>query len=104
MRSKPAAVILTVGMTLIVGLLTLQFLLPAQTPDSPHQEWEYMIDSIPDSIFTTIMNLHGENGWELVFARRASNIDDTFAYEVIFKRPRVEVQGDSEDTGDDNAQ
>ena len=49
------------------------------------------------------MNLHGENGWELVFARRASGIDDNFAYEVIFKRLRVEDQGESEDTGDDNA-
>lgn len=103
MRSKPATVILTAGTTLIAGLLTLQFLLPAQTPDSPHQQWEYMIDSIPDSIFTTIMNLHGEDGWELVFARRASNIDDSFSYEVIFKRPRGEDQGESEDAGDDNA-
>ncbi len=31
----------------------------------------------------------GNDGWELVFARRANGSDERMSYEMIFKRPKV---------------
>ena len=39
--------------------------------------------------FETGMNGLGEQGWEMVFARRAPGENDRMSYEVIFKRPKV---------------
>jgi len=53
--------------------------------------WEYAIKSVPDTGFDDEMNKMGQDGWELVFARRASNgasESPSFSYEVIFKRPK----------------
>lgn len=54
--------------------------------------WDYMIQSVPDLSFDTVMNELGGAGWELVFARRASNGGSgafmVMSYECIFKRPR----------------
>lgn len=51
--------------------------------------WEYQIESVPDLSFDTTMNELGKEGWELVFARRASNpTTDDFSYECIFKRKK----------------
>jgi hypothetical protein len=60
-----------------------------QTPEPEAQtRWEYRIESPSDYSFTREMNDLGEQGWELVFARRAldSSTDD-YSYEVILKRP-----------------
>ena len=57
----------------------------------PPQKWEYRIVAIPDLLFNTKINALGADGWELVFARRASDGDTTsptMSYEVIFKRPK----------------
>lgn len=54
-------------------------------------QWEYKIESIPDRSFDQRINAMGREGWELVFARRASDGSDyspTFSYEMIFKRPK----------------
>ena len=54
-------------------------------------QWEYRIESIPDRSFDQRINAMGRDGWELVFARRASDGSDyspTFSYEMIFKRPK----------------
>jgi hypothetical protein len=54
-------------------------------------QWEYKIESLPDRSFDQRINAMGKDGWELVFARRASDGSDyspTFSYEMIFKRPR----------------
>lgn len=54
-------------------------------------QWEYRIESFPDRSFDQRVNAMGRDGWELVFARRASDGSDyspTFSYEMIFKRPR----------------
>ena len=51
--------------------------------------WEYRIESPDDYSFDTAMNELGEDGWELVFARRATNrFSDGASYEMIFKRPQ----------------
>jgi hypothetical protein len=51
--------------------------------------WEYQIESVPDLLFDTTMNELGNEGWELVFARRANDsITDDFSYECIFKRKK----------------
>src|ERR1051326_2821642 len=39
-------------------------------------EWEYRIESLPDRTFDQRINALGQEGWELVFARRASDGSD----------------------------
>lgn len=52
-------------------------------------EWEYRIESPSDVIFDLEMKQLGREGWELVFARRAtSRNSDNASYEIIFKRPK----------------
>jgi len=58
--------------------------------NSPVQ-WEYRIESFPDRSFDQRINAMGKEGWELVFARRASDGSDyspTYSYEMIFKRTK----------------
>ena len=58
-------------------------------------QWEYKIESLPDRSFDQRINAMGREGWELVFARRASDGSDyspSFSYEMIFKRPK-KVEG-----------
>jgi len=56
-----------------------------QAKQAMGQKWEYKIDSFYDKDLKTEMNVQGEAGWELVFARRALNEDEAM-YEMIFKR------------------
>jgi len=49
-------------------------------------KYEYMIVSPDDYTFTTEMNEYGEEGWQLVFARRASDSSDIMSYEIILMR------------------
>jgi hypothetical protein len=52
-------------------------------------KWEYRIESPSDSAFDTEMEKLGEEGWELVFARRATTSTGvTASYEMIFRRQR----------------
>jgi hypothetical protein len=53
-----------------------------------HPTVQYRIEDVSDSGFTKTMNELGADGWELVFARRASDdiTHSVFSYEVIFKR------------------
>ena len=50
-------------------------------------QWEYTVKSPSDSELSSALERLGDQGWELVFARRASSSAD-FSYEMIFKRPK----------------
>lgn len=55
------------------------------------KKWEYKIESPYDSSLETTLQLQGNQGWELVFARRAvtrNSSIDTARYEMIFRRPK----------------
>jgi type IV secretory pathway VirB2 component (pilin) len=54
----------------------------------PAVKWEYKLESPSDYSFTKTMNNYGEEGWELVSARRASDSSSSMSYECIFKRPK----------------
>lgn len=57
--------------------------------DPPREKWEYKIEAIQDETFDGDINTLGNQGWELVFARRASNGNKSgrdFSYEIIFKK------------------
>jgi hypothetical protein len=78
--------------SLIIFLLTVCTLLLAWNTFKPAQKWEYKIEAVPDIGFETRINNLGNEGWELVFARRASTGKELgdkteFSYEMIFKRP-----------------
>ena len=58
-------------------------------------KWEYTIQTINDDAFKESMNTLGKDGWEMVFARRASDgasYGAKFSYEVIFKRVKIEKE------------
>jgi len=58
---------------------------PVKVAVQPTQ-FEYMVDSIPDLEWSTKAQKLGEEGWELVFARRASGDGGNYMYECIFQR------------------
>ncbi len=49
-------------------------------------KWEYKLESTDDNAFEIEMNKLGDEGWELVFARRAIMPNGGATYEMIFKR------------------
>ena len=54
-------------------------------------QWEYTISSPSDAMLDGELEKLGNDGWELVFARRAVSGEGDFAtssYEMIFKRPK----------------
>lgn len=50
-------------------------------------EWEYTIESPSDSTLQMELDRLGGQGWELVFARRATSEYGSPSYEMMFKRP-----------------
>ena len=70
-----------------VLFISLMFFLFNCKPDSV-TKWEYKIESPSDYTFKSEMNVWGEDGWELVFARRATSrgYKGDPMYECIFKR------------------
>jgi len=84
------SVIIAALLFLCVALLAWPLIKPAAHTQALTQ-WEYKIVAIPDAVFEVAMNKLGEDGWELVFARRASDgssYSPQFSYEVIVKRPK----------------
>jgi hypothetical protein len=77
----------------VIGLLIVLLGVQGWMLLRPPQKWEYKILPIADEIFTTQMQQLGDEGWEIVTARRASTGPENsskpiFAYEIIFKRPK----------------
>jgi hypothetical protein len=76
---------------IIIGLLVIAIGLALWSDFKPSMKWEYKIESVPDSTFESGMSALGDEGWELVFARRASSGEGSsavFSYEMVFKRPK----------------
>jgi len=72
----------------LLSLLVLFQLLPHPTTVAS-QQWEYKIESVPDLSWDEGMSKLGNEGWELLFARRANGSDDKMSYEMIFERPKM---------------
>ncbi len=103
MNSDFASTVQALCLIIITALLAFSLAVPARVEESAEQQWEYLIQSVPDLQFTDMMTLYGRDGWELVFARRAviarsarerlqarrtgRDFEEEFAYEIIFKRP-----------------
>jgi hypothetical protein len=78
---------LTVVFGSVVVLFLIVMVIQLAQMNSP--KWEYTVESIPDSQFTSRMDGLGAKGWEAVSARRASDgasYNPTFSYEIILKR------------------
>jgi hypothetical protein len=76
---------------IIIGLLVIALALALWNTFRPNTKWEYKIEAVPDLTFERSMIALGDDGWELVSARRASSGEGTltkFSYEIIFKRPK----------------
>lgn len=73
---------------LLVALIAVSSI-NAWNTQKPAAKWEYKIESVPDTGFENTMNMLGADGWEMVFARRASQGEGSkeFRYEMIFRRP-----------------
>jgi hypothetical protein len=75
----------------IILLLLVAMGLPIFRFLKPIEQWEYRIESPSDILFDKEMKALGDDGWELVFARRASAGDEyshKVQYEMILKRPK----------------
>ena len=66
-----------------------------QIQEKPNDSFIYMTTSFPDEQLTEKLGQVGSRGWDMVFARRASNGNNyapAFFYEMIFKRRCVPGQ------------
>ena len=88
MNQKKSEIGLLVAILGCVVVLTATTLWTSARNAEP-PEWEYLVESVPDVTWTIATNKLGAEGWELVFARRASSSsrDREYSYEMIFKRP-----------------
>jgi len=67
-----------------------------RAPKTPLHQWEYAVISPADEVFVKALDTAGEQGWELVHARRATSTNSpgtlyettSASYEVILKRPK----------------
>lgn len=76
---------------IIIALLAIAVILGLWTNLKPSPKWEYKIEAVPDLSFESSMTTLGDDGWELISARRASSGEGksaVFSYEIIFKRPK----------------
>jgi len=72
---------------LLVALLGAQ-LLGLTSTQSSATRWEYKVESPDDALLDVALSRSGLDGWELVFARRATSDLGTVKYEMILKRPK----------------
>ncbi|WP_372717161.1 hypothetical protein [Novipirellula sp.] len=74
-------------------ILLLALLLAAQVfgfskTKNASTKWEYTLESPSDTSFESSLERMGNQGWELVTARRATSTYGGASYEMIFKRPK----------------
>lgn len=75
---------------ILIGVVTALLALHAVGLQLLAPKWEYLIESPGDLRFEETMDTLGQDGWELVFARRAtSRGGGSASYEMIFKRRRA---------------
>lgn len=84
MNNKQANLIISL-LTFILGIQIYTNFLVAPAPLVP-PKWEYGIEWFEDNDFATSVNKVGQEGWEMVFARRATNANEKYGYEMIFRR------------------
>ena len=79
---------ITIAVLLLTGtIFALISMLPAD-PTGP-TKWEYLIETPSDYTLDLKLDEYGRDGWELIFARRASSgAGGSYSYEMIFKRPK----------------
>lgn len=78
-----------INTALLIGILTTLLFSLHWEPQPKTVEWEYKIESFEDILFDSGMNRMGNEGWELVSARRALTGEEYSRrgiYECIFKR------------------
>ena len=86
---------LTALVVLVTALLGVELWQLATRTNSTFQKWEYIIESPRDEDFSRTINALGRDGWEVVFARRATSElggKSTASYEMILKRPVQPVE------------
>jgi hypothetical protein len=81
-------------LVVLVGITAYGVFRPAVAVATTKTTWEYTIVAVPDAEFDESMKALGLEGWELVFARRASGPGEKMLYEAIFKRVQT-VQPDA---------
>ena len=81
---------LNVAVALLALLVAISLFQSWNSPQSAVR-WEYKVWTGSDATLPETINALGSDGWELVFARRASGNPDNpkpdFQYEMIFRRP-----------------
>jgi hypothetical protein len=88
-RLNLIALLLVLVLVFLGGQMFLNRALPEQ--------WQYTIASPKDEELKTVIDKLGAGGWELVFARRASDgdrLNPKMSYEMIFKK-----RGSATETG-----
>lgn len=83
-RGSGSTALLTIIAVLLAALLAVQVVDTLGAGPAP--TWEYSVVGVPDLEFEAMTAALGSAGWELVFARRASNEAGDMLYECIFKR------------------
>lgn len=84
--TTPQHVTLSALLAIIVAINALPLFKAGPIGAKP--SFEYRVDAVPDLQFDERMSALGDDGWELVFARRASDSGSTMMYEVILKRAK----------------
>ena len=78
--------LLLVAQLLFIGIIQLVSLAHSITPS----KWEYRLETPSDYRFEDTMKDLGDEGWELVNARRAtSKYKSGASYEMIFKKKKI---------------
>lgn len=84
LRENQQSLLFLILLAIVIQPWLNRLVLPASA-----EGWEYTITAPSDYDFEEAMNDLGEQGWQLVFARRArDSITDRMMYECILKRKK----------------